>query len=181
MSEHCIQNDALLEQYVDGELESAEAGRVEAALANCEHCSDYLADLAVVQGAVKKSIAEAVEAAPLDQLWSRIEGELERAKVEAGDGLIERIKGWLQPAPLRLAMGACALLIAVLAAIQMMDSTVKQESPDRVVASSAVPVKNTLVVESVDVTQGTVVIDVDPDEVMPAIVWHFVDDEREDG
>ncbi len=183
---NCIQDDMLLEQYIDDALDTEQFATVEAAVQSCEHCRDYVDDAKVLRSALKESIAAAVDAAPLDTLWERIEKQLDVDEVKlretsgmASPGPFERLKEWIYPRRLQLSFALCASVIVGIMIYNMTNIEAEQNNPQTAVAMSVTTVKNTLVIESLDVTQGTIVIDADPSEDMPTIVWHFVDDEQE--
>jgi hypothetical protein len=69
------------------------------------------------------------------------------------------------------AVAALAVLIGVWALHTPPNAT---PSPNATAA-----VTHEFIVESYEVSEGTVIIDVDPQQDMPAIVWHFVDEEED--
>jgi len=176
----------LLEQYIDDALDAEQLATVEAAVQSCEHCRDYVDDAKVLRTALQESITAAVDAAPLDTLWERIEKQLDVDELKlrepsdmASPGPFERLKEWFSPRRLQLSVALCASVIVGIVIYDMTNIEPQQNNHQPAVAMSGMTVKNTFVLESLDVTQGTVVIDADPSEDMPTIVWHFVDDEQE--
>ena len=173
----CIEDTTLLERYADDELPAVMRRRVEAALESCEHCQDELAQLYAVREALVEHMAMAVDAAPLDSLWDRIEDQLGPTEVPQQPSFAERLRAWWNSQRLELAFGAaiaaCAAVLLVWVAGSLPERGAAQ--PELVEATGG---NNQLVVESYEVKEGTVVIDVDPDDpTAPAVVWHFVDDE----
>ena len=181
----CAIDQELLPRYLDGELPAALREQVEHELTRCDDCCERLAELTFVGDAVRMDIAAAVESAPLDGLWDRIEpglGELEPSPTTVWS----RLRAWWSERPLEvglsLAATCAALLLCVWMAGQMsagepalVQGVAFDQAPRALDAEL-----NTLVVESYEVRQGTVIIDVDPDDPgAPAVVWHYVDDEEE--
>lgn len=208
----CVKDDTLLERYLDGELPEAMMPRVESALESCEHCQATLEELSTIRLSIQSSISEAADAAPLDQLWGRLEAELDLGGPAAAPRQPtwrERVADWWENRRLELALGsmaaACAVLVAVWVGASMsvappsadqapeVASDAPQSPQPSVVAGTDKPERsqrrvakaspnNRLVVESTEVREGVVVIDVDPDDPgAPAIVWHLVDEELEEG
>jgi anti-sigma-K factor RskA len=183
---NCIRDEKLLELYIDGELDQSDLARVESAVTDCEHCRDYVADAAVVRSALQDSIAEAVNAAPLATLWERIEEQLDAGEQTQPDsaetvssGWFERFQAWVAPRKLQVAFALCAAIVATVFAFRMILPPSQPGNEQPAIAMSQATVKNTLVVESLDISQGTVVIDADPTGEMPTVVWHFIDEEQE--
>ncbi len=183
----CVNDQPLLERYLDGELSGALTFRVESALETCEHCRATLDELSTIKLAVQSDITAAVEAAPLDGLWARIDAQLnlDNEMVQPRSWL-DRIKGWWEGQRTELVLGAVVATCAVLLAVWIGGSlNVQLPVPEAPTAVAPVrqlaPANNRLVVESTEVREGVVIIDVDPDDpAAPAIVWHLVDAELEE-
>lgn len=181
----CAIDQELLPRYLDGELPDAMREQVEHELTRCDECCERLAELTFVGAAVRMDIGAAVEAAPLDGLWDRIEQGL--APVEpSSTTLWSRLRAWWSERPLEiglsLAAASAALLVCVWMAAQMSagEPALVQGVAFEQTAGALGAEVNTLIVESCEVRQGTVIFDVDPDDPgAPAVVWHYVDDEQE--
>ena len=171
-----------IERYLDGELPEAMRPPVEAALESCDDCLAYAEEPSRLGEALRADIADAVMRAPLDGLWDRIEPELGReAQRVKRPSLGGRLRAWWATQRLELVLGACATAAAVALLVWIAGGPTEQ-TPAAVDEAPAIaaPEDNTLQVESYEVDEGTVVIDVDPeDPTAPAIVWHFVDDEED--
>ncbi len=182
--------ETLLERYLDGELEPSLVPRVESALESSEEYRRHLDELTQIRMALREDVAAAVASAPLDQLWDRISVALdEETGLEAvpdpppepsRPGLIEQLKRWWETQRLEAALGAMAAVAAIALCVWFVQSmpgaATTTETP---VAESEAPADNTLIVESAEAEQGTIVIDVDPeDPTAPAVVWHLMDEEE---
>jgi anti-sigma factor RsiW len=64
----CRQAVALVGDYLDGALPAADAARLEAHLAECPHCSEYLAQLRVTIDALGRIEPEVLSDEALDDL-----------------------------------------------------------------------------------------------------------------
>ena len=64
----CRQAVALMADYLDGRLAPQEVQRLEAHLADCPHCSEYLAQLRVTIDALGRAETDALSADALDEL-----------------------------------------------------------------------------------------------------------------
>jgi anti-sigma factor RsiW len=64
----CRQAVALMADYLDGRLMPREVERLEAHLADCPHCSEYLAQLRITIDALGRAEADALSADALDEL-----------------------------------------------------------------------------------------------------------------
>ena len=176
----CVKDISLLERYIDDELPDVLVRRVEVALETCAHCRDEVDALLQLRSVLQEDIAAAMEAAPLDGLWDQLEPEL-GPMAPAKPSLLDRAREWWDTRRLEAAMGlaVAAAAIAVLVWVAGSLPTTSTVEPELADAAGG---DNTLIVESYEVHEGTVIIDVDPDDpTAPAVVWHFVEDEDEQG
>lgn len=181
--------ETMLERYLDGELAREELSKVESALESSQECRDYLDELTRIRTMMRADVQAAVAVAPLDGLWDRIVGELDRvpagvpAEPVAAPTLIDWLRAWLAARPIEVPLNALVAVAAILVCVWFAGSL-----PDQARSTAATePVEpladvaqqdNTLIVESAEVDLGTIVIDVDPeDPSTPAVVWHLVDEE----
>ncbi len=190
----CLKDDALLERYMDGELEPSLIARVEAALEECQHCRDHIEAFEAIQGAMRAEIVDAVARAPLDQLWGRIDEQLQAAKprvvpdapvtapTAAPAGWVARLRVWWETQRLEAALGGLAAAAAILVCVwfvQSMPTTKPVADPATAAVEMTNLPDNTLVIESAEAESGTILIDIDPeDPSTPAVVWHIVDDDE---
>ena len=64
----CRQAVALMTDYLDGRLEDRDVERLERHLAECPHCSEYLAQLRVTIDALGRATPDALDDEALDDL-----------------------------------------------------------------------------------------------------------------
>ncbi|MFT7624205.1 MAG: anti-sigma factor RsiW [Myxococcota bacterium] len=185
-------DETLIERYLDGELPPDLVARVETALETSTECQQHLDELIEIRSVLRADIAMAVEAAPLDDLWGRISQALDEAPVPqaatpaAPLNLINRLRHWWDNQRLEVAMSSFAAVCAVMLCVwfvQSMPASAPAGEPGSDSANDSANVvspatDNTLIVESAEADEGTIVIDVDPeDPSSPAVVWHLVDEE----
>ena len=72
----CRDAVALMTAYLDGELSASDGARLEAHLADCPHCTEYLAQLRITVDALGRDVAA------------------EELSDEAVDGLVELYRRW---------------------------------------------------------------------------------------
>lgn len=65
---HCRDAVALMTSYLDGELDSRDRARLDAHLAECPHCSEYLAQLRVTVDALGQVGPDDLPEEALDEL-----------------------------------------------------------------------------------------------------------------
>jgi len=176
----CVKDITLLERYIDGELPEVLSARVEIGLESCGHCRDELNALMEVRSALQDHVAAAVAAAPLDGLFDRIEGQLDDP-TPARVPFVERLRTWWQTQRLEAAL-SLAVAAAAIAVVFWVGGSLPERSATEPSLAEARGGDNTLIVESYEVQEGTVIIDVDPDDpTAPAVVWHYVDAEEDEG
>lgn len=183
----CIQDESLLERYLDGELPEPLVRRVEDALEACEHCRSLVAQAEAIRGALKTRHAEVAASAPVDAMWSRIEAALAEAPAAPPAAtLLDRLARWwasLADRRLEVAIGATAVVLAAVVGVWVLRTasiTPEPAAPETAVAPAAPD--NTLIVESYEVSEGTVVIDQDLDDTgAPTVVWHFSAEDADGG
>lgn len=207
----CAEHDQMLiERYLDGELPPALRARAEAVLEHCAECRTHFEEFCELRLELRASIEAAVDAAPLGDLWARLEPQLTYREDLASEtapsrmgfarGLLARWRDAWGHRRLELALGglaaACAVLVVVWMAGSLSGAGVSLEpklggvagigAPSGDAAGDAADVEpsvadNRLVVEETEVREGSVVIDIDPDDPSaPAVVWHLVDSELMD-
>jgi anti-sigma factor RsiW len=175
----CAKDTTLLERYVDEELPDVLVRRVEAALETCPHCRSTVDEHLSLRTVLREDISAAVSAASFEDLWDRIDAKLE-APLASKPSLMDRAREWWENRRLEAALGFGVALAAVAVLVWVGTAAVGHPvvTGDLANASSG---DNTLIIESYEVKEGTVVIDVDPDDpTAPAVVWHFVDDEQDE-
>ncbi|MFT5432376.1 MAG: anti-sigma factor RsiW [Myxococcota bacterium] len=175
----CAKDTTLLERYVDDELPDILVRRVETALETCPHCRLIVDEHLSLRKVLRDDISAAVSAASFGGLWDRIEPELE-APLASKPSLMDRAREWWENRRLEAALGFGVALATVAVLVWVGTATLGHQvaAGDLADASNG---DNTLIIESYEVKEGTVVIDVDPDDpTAPAVVWHFVDDEQDE-
>jgi anti-sigma factor RsiW len=175
----CNHDEALLDRYLDGELSAELRLRVEANVQDCEHCRRYVEDIHSIRQALQYSSARSVANAPLDSLWETIRTQLPNDSEESPHSqtpsLGERLRRWWGPPAMEWALGGAVAALAVLIGVWALH-TPPNATPS---PNATAAVTHEFIVESYEVSEGTVIIDVDPQQDMPAIVWHFVDEEED--
>lgn len=179
--------DETLWLYLDGELEPDGALELEARLASDPETATRLESFRRFSGAVESALDARVAAIPSGALWDRVSAEIDAVPVAPSAvpvaapvhvGLMERLRRFFTMPPLELGLTAGAVAAAIAVSVWTMQSGPNRPAllPDAVAEAP----DNTFVIESYEVTEGTVVIDVQEDDPSaPAVVWHFVDDAGE--
>jgi anti-sigma factor RsiW len=175
----CNHDETLLDRYLDGELSAALRLRVEANVQSCAHCQRYVSDIHSIRQALQYSSARSVANAPLDSLWETIRMQIpndgEENPLRQTPLLGERLRRWWGPPAMEWALGGAVAALAVMIGLWTLHTPPHATTTPDATAS----VTHEFVVESYEVSVGTVIIDVDPQHDMPAIVWHFVDEEED--
>ena len=172
-----LDNPVLLERYLDGELPADELAAVEAAIAVSPRHQEQVEEHHAIREALREASAHAVAQAPLEGLWERISAEIDAQapRVPVGPpSLVERLRVWWTTPRLAVALGVAAALVVG-------GLWLARQAPPSAPPAPAETARDDhrLIVESYEVTSGTVVIDVDPEDAdAPAVVWHFVDEDR---
>jgi anti-sigma factor RsiW len=177
--------DETLWLYLDGELEPDGVAQLEARLASEPETAARLESFRRFSGAVESALDARVASVPVGALWERVSAELDAAPAAlpskvpvaapARVGVMERLRRFFAMPPLELGLTAGAAVAAIAVAVWTLRSgpTRPAAAPDAVAEAP----DNTFVIESYEVTEGTVVIDVQEDDPSaPAVVWHFVDE-----
>ncbi len=176
--------DETLWLYLDGELEPDGVAQLEARLPSDPETAARLESFRRFNGAVETALDARVAAIPAGSVWERVSAELEASPPLPSPvpvaapirvGVMERLRRFFTMPPLELGLTAGAVAAAIAISVWTIGS-----SPGEPVALPEVALEapnNTFVIESYEVTEGTVVIDVQEDDPSaPAVVWHFVDD-----
>lgn len=172
----CQVEDYVLEQYFDDELSNADRALVEHELEHCPACQARLEAMSLARLSLQGAFAAVVDNAPLDGLWDRVQSEIQ-PYVPSDATWWERVRAFWSVPRLDFALGAAAAACAAAIVTWVVASAPVAEKPGAAVVSS-VTEDHTLVVESIEALEGTVVIDVDPENPSaPAVVWHYVDEE----
>jgi len=175
----CNHDETLLDRYLDDELVDDLRRRVAATVENCEHCQRYVADIQSIRQALQFSTAQSVANAPLKTLWETIRTQLPendgKTPVTYAPSWGERLRGWWGPPAMEWALGGAVAALAITIGLWTLHTPPNEDTTVNPTAT----VTHTFVVESYEVLEGTVIIDVDPQQDMPAIVWHFVDEEED--
>ena len=175
----CNHEETLLDRYLYGELTAELHTRVERTLQSCEHCQRYVTDIENIRQTLQTSTSQAIANAPLDTLWESIREKLPEGEVSPTQNVTaswaDRVSRWWGAPALEWALGGAVAAVAVLFGLWAIQSPPGPATSTDNITS----VSHEFVVESYEITEGTVIIDVDPQQDMPAIVWHFVDDEED--
>ena len=175
----CEMKKDVLERWVDEELHGKEAINVEIHVQECDICSQHVAQTLQVREALRDSTALQVAHAPLDSLWSRIEERLDHA--EAPPKQVQRtnepfsIRDWWNHLFHPIAAGAAVAALGITIGLWTIQAPVSSTNQ----SLHTQTVNHAFVMESYEVSNGTVVIDVDPLGEEPAVVWHFIEEEEE--
>ena len=167
-------DDERLECYLDGELAPHEVTSLESELRDDADARERLEILRTFERGIRGGLDARVAQIPEGALWARIEAGLPKAAT--GPTWIERLRAWFAVPAFELKLSFAATGLAAAVVIWMI------QSPEAPVAApeatlAAVSESNAFVVESYEVSRGTVVIDVPPDDpTMPAVVWYFDDE-----
>lgn len=118
----CQECEPLIEEFLDGELDTRAAGDVRAHLAACAACAEAH-DAIVAEGTLYAAYEREVGVTP--QLWGGVEARIRAGRrVEGEVGLLQRISRWLAPlltAPrFSPALTGALVVIAVLATVGAM-------------------------------------------------------------
>ncbi|MBT9558749.1 MAG: hypothetical protein IV100_22145 [Myxococcales bacterium] len=176
--------DETLWLYLDGELDPDDVAQLEARLASDPDTAVRLESFRRFTGAVETALDARVASIPAGALWERVSAELDAAPplpspvpvaAPARVGLMERLRRFFAMPPLEFGLTATAAVAAIAVSVWTLRSgPTRPAAPPEAVAEAP---DNTFVIESYEVTEGTVVIDVQEDDPSaPAVVWHFVDD-----
>lgn len=176
--------DETLWLYLDGELEPDGVAQLDARLASDPETAARLESFRRFSGAVESALDARVASVPALALWERVSAELDAAPARPSKvpvaastrvGVMERLRRFFAMPPLELGLTAGAAVAAIAVAVWTLRS-----GPARPTAAPEAVTEapdNTFVIESYEVTEGTVVIDVQEDDPSaPAVVWHFVDE-----
>jgi len=186
----------LLMPYADGELDAAEAQRVEAGLADDPECRAELEALKDLSSFAQMAFDAPIPEARLEGVYARVMAELEPAParpVAIQSGFTSRMRTWMHgffafERPLALA-GFAAILVAVVGVVSLSGDSASTSSPSNIAGSETnelrrrgaeVEVKTgtrgQAWVETVEVANGKVVIDDGADEQdRPLVLWHVVE------
>jgi len=119
----CQECEPLIEEFLDGELDTRAAGGVRAHLAACGACAEAH-DAIVAEGTLYAAYEREVEVTP--QLWGGVEARIRAGRgVEGEMGLLQRISRWLAPlltAPrFSPALTGALVIVAILATVGAMN------------------------------------------------------------
>ncbi len=176
-------DDTLLQRYLDHDLDPEERARTDALLAADPAARQRLEDYEALVRATASALDARLARIPAGALWDRLESELDAGAAPARSWLDRLMAAFRVP---RLELGlACGALAAAAAIVVWVRLSAVPAGPAQVAKASETAAeeiqKNALIVESYEVTEGTVVIDVSEDMPgAPAVVWHFVDDDTQD-
>ena len=174
----CEMKKDVLERWLDEELDGEAAVHVDAHVKECNLCSQHVAQTLQVRQALRDSTALQVAQASFDSLWSRIEERLEQTesrresleKANAPFSMGDWWTGLFRP----LAAGAAVAALGITIGLWTVQTPLSSNP-----ALQPETVNHAFVMESYEVSNGTVVIDVDPQGSEPAVVWHFIEEEEE--
>ena len=173
----CNMKTDVLERFLDDDLDPTECATIRGHIEHCTHCEKHVNDVLLVRNALQESTAQQVSNAPLDKLWERIEHELDREPAETkpitppmGDKILAWWHSIARPWAVASAVSALGVVLGIWALHSPNSHTDLNANPDTA--------NHAFVMESYEVSDGTVIIDVDPEGSVPAVVWHFIDEEE---
>lgn len=171
-------DESLLQSYLDDELEAHERARVDGLLAQHPASQARLDELRVMQRGLALALDARVNALSDGALWDRVEAALDAAPAPTRLGWGQRVRAWFELPRLELALAGGALAAAVAIVVWVRSSGSPMVLPVVAAPAPAETADNTLIVESYEVSEGTVVIDIQEDTPgAPAVVWHFVEED----
>jgi len=174
---HCDIKTDMLERFVDDDLDYTEHKTIKAHIALCPHCKEHVDGVLQVRVALQESTAQQVSSAPLNMLWARIERELDQtgaATTRQSRSVGERLQAWWLSVARPWAVTSAVTALGVVLGIWALHSPNNGPEPPANVDT----MNHAFVMESYEVLNGTVIIDVDPEGEAPAVLWHFIDEEE---
>ena len=176
---NCGMKKDVLERWLDEELDGAAAVDVDKHVKECNVCSEHVAQTLQVRQALRDSTALQVAQAPLDSLWSRIEERLDQTVARHQPRPIANepvsIGDWWNRLFRPLAAGSAVAALGITIGLWTVQTPLSSSNS----SLQTETVNHAFVMESYEVSNGTVVIDVDPLGEEPAVVWHFIEEEEE--